>query len=110
MSRQIRLKKKGGDLPERVEFLREVTAALLDEIKALTPLKRVKIEEGIDLEEEVKSYEIQLIERALRQTNGNQALTANLLKLKHTTLNSKIKRYAIQPGYWSRSIQIFLQL
>lgn len=96
MTRQIKLKKKGNDLSERVDFLREVTAALLDEVKSLTPLKRVKIQEGIDFEEEIKSYEIQLIERALKQTNGNQVLAAHLLKLKHTTLNAKIKRYAIQ--------------
>lgn len=95
MTRQIRLKRKEGGLKEKVDFLREVTVALLDEVKSLTPVKRIRIDEGIDFEAEIKSYEIQLIEQALKQSDGNQLLAAQLLNLKYTTLNSKIKRYSI---------------
>lgn len=95
MSRQIQLKKTGKDVGERLDFLREVTAALLDEVKALTPLKNIKLENGIDLDEEVKKFEIYLIECALEKTGGSQTQAARLLKLKHTTLNAKIKRYEI---------------
>jgi len=95
MTRRIKLKKKGNGFIEKVDFLREVTSALLDEVKLLTLLKTVEIEEGIDFDQEVKSYEIQLIEHALEKTNGNQLHAAQLLNLNYTTLNSKIKRYAI---------------
>ena len=95
MPKSIQLKKTGKDIAERIDFLRDVTAALLDEVKALTPIKNIKLEAGIDLEEEVKKFEIYLIERALEKTGGNQLEAARLLKLKHTTLNAKIKRYEI---------------
>lgn len=100
MTRRIQLKKNGKKIGERIDFLREVTAALLDEVKDLTslqvaPLKDIKSEAGIDLEEEVKKFEIYLIERALERTGGSQVQAARLLKLKHTTLNAKIKRYEI---------------
>jgi transcriptional regulator with GAF, ATPase, and Fis domain len=95
MTRNIQLKKTGKEIGERIDFLREVTAALLDEVKALTPLKGIKLDTSIDLDEEVRKFEIYLIERALEKTGGSQAQAARLLKLKHTTLNAKIKRYEI---------------
>lgn len=96
MSGQVRLKKISGGLSDKVDFLREVTTALLDEVKSLGNVKTVEIRNGIDLEQEVKSFEIQLIERALEQTGGSQIKAARLLSLKATTLNEKIKRFAIQ--------------
>ena len=44
----------------------------------------------------MKRFEIALIRTALVKTKGNQAQAAVLLGVKHTTLNSKIKRYQIQ--------------
>ena len=98
MARNIQLKKTGKEMGERIDFLREVTAALLDEVKALTSLKNIKLESGTNFEEEVKSFEIYLIERALEKTGGSQIQAAQLLKIKYTTLNSKIKRYGIRSG------------
>ena len=108
MTRRIQLKKTGKEIGERIDFLREVTEALLDEVKELTPLKNnedevrslttlknIKSGSGIDLDEEVKKFEVFLIERALERTKGSQKQAALLLKLKHTTLNAKIKRYEI---------------
>ncbi len=97
MTRRIQLKKTGKEIGERIDFLREVTEALLDEVKELTPLRKIKLDSGIDLDEEVKKYEIYLIERALEKTGGSQKQAARLLKLKHTTLNAKIKRHEICP-------------
>ncbi len=65
MTRSIQLKKTGKEIGERIDFLREVTAALLDEVKDLTPLNTIKVERGINFDEEVKNFEIYLIERAL---------------------------------------------
>ncbi len=98
MTRGVQLKKTGKEVGERIDFLREVTAALLDEVKALALLKNIKLESDINFEEEVKNFEIYLIERALEKTGGSQAEAARLLKLKHTTLHSKIKRYDIRFG------------
>lgn len=96
MSGQIKLKKISGGLSDKVDFLREVTVALLDEVRSLGNVKTVEIRNGINFEQEVKSFEIQLIERALEQTGGSQVKAARLLSLKTTTLNEKIKRFAIQ--------------
>jgi len=52
-------------------------------------------EEGVDFQEAVQKYEVNLIKQALRITNGHQANAAKLLHLKITTLNSIIKRYGI---------------
>jgi DNA-binding NtrC family response regulator len=51
---------------------------------------------GIDLFQEVKRFEINLIKLALDQTRGHQARAARLLKINPTTLNSKIKAYGIE--------------
>lgn len=95
MTRKIELKGNGSEIRERVDSLRKVTIALLDEVKSLNGLKIVEVKNGINFDEEIKRFEIQLIERALEQTGGNQLRAARLLNLKHTTLNAKIKRYGI---------------
>ena len=76
----------------------------MDEVKALGTMRKVEINEGINFDDEVKSFEISLIERALEQTGGSQLRAARLLNLKHTTLNAKIKRYDIQLGRRSSSL------
>jgi transcriptional regulator with GAF, ATPase, and Fis domain len=98
MAGRIQLKKKPKEMSERIDILREVTAALLAEVKSLTPLKTIKLETGINFDDEVKKFEIYLIESALEKTGGSQKRAAHLLKLKHTTLNAKIKRYEIRLG------------
>jgi len=52
--------------------------------------------EGIGLSDAVARYERQLIEAALRRTGGVQKQAAELLRLKPTTLNEKIKRLGIR--------------
>lgn len=98
MTRQVKLNKNGNKIQDRVDSLRQVTKALLDEVKSLNRLKTVEVRNGINFDEEIKQFEIQLIERALEQTGGNQLQAARLLNLKHTTLNAKIKRYDIHLG------------
>jgi DNA-binding NtrC family response regulator len=49
---------------------------------------------GIDLPGVVDDYERSLIEKALRQTGGNQTKAAQLLGLRVQTLNMKLKRFA----------------
>lgn len=83
---------------KKYNVLRNITRTLLEEVKSLNVLKTIEIEDGIDFDEEVKRFEIYLIERALDYTGGNQLRAAELLNIKHTTLNSKIKRYQISWG------------
>lgn len=80
---------------KKYNVLRNITRTLLEEVKSLNVLRTIEIENGIDFDEEVKRFEIYLIERALTYTGGNQLRAAELLNIKHTTLNSKIKRYQI---------------
>jgi DNA-binding NtrC family response regulator len=55
----------------------------------------------IDLDEEVKNYEMELIRCALIRTGGRQRKAARLLNIKISTLNAKIKRYNID---WSGAV------
>jgi len=98
MSINFNSKSNSKVMTEKIEVLQEVAVALLDEIKSLGSMRKVEIQDGINLDEEVKNFEILLIERALEQTGGSQLRAARLLNLKHTTLNAKIKRYDIRLG------------
>ena len=61
---------------------------------------RRDLAQGLNFYDEVRRFEISLIEQALRQTAGSQIRAAALLGLKHTTLNSKIKSFSI---HWNGS-------
>src|SRR5437764_1706829 len=54
------------------------------------------VTQGIDFYDEVRLFEIWLIQRALRYTGGRQNRAASLLGLKTSTLNAKIKAYEIE--------------
>jgi DNA-binding NtrC family response regulator len=53
------------------------------------------VELGIDFYAEIRRFEIALIKRALKLTNGSQKKAATLLHLRQTTLNTKIKQYSL---------------
>lgn len=55
----------------------------------------------ISFEEVVQNFEVGLIRNALVQSNGSQTRAAELLGLKLTTLNQKIKRYGIKLGLYN---------
>jgi DNA-binding NtrC family response regulator len=55
----------------------------------------VDVGRGIDFYDEVRRFEVDLIRRALEQTDGHQSRAARLLGMNATTLNSKIKTYNI---------------
>lgn len=98
IKRKLELRQNGiSDLNERIDFLREVAAALVDEVKSLDLPVKIEFQNNVNFDDEVKRFEIYLIEQALDRTGGNQLRAARLLNLKNTTLNSKIKRYRISP-------------
>jgi DNA-binding NtrC family response regulator len=80
-------------------LVKELTAALLHELKALEHTEPRTIAGGIDFNEEVRRFEIDLIKRALARTGGHQTRAARLLGIKLTTLHDKIKRYDIDPHH-----------
>jgi DNA-binding NtrC family response regulator len=93
-------------LRSRVGRLVDLTNSLLQEIEILardqtfvddgSRLQMMLQGGGIDLFQEVRRFEINLINMALKQTHGHQARAAKLLNINPTTLNSKIKLYGIE--------------
>ena len=89
----------------RLERVRKIAGALFEEAKsldcdqvlagALAMPDHLDLDSGIDFFEEVSRFEIQLIKAALDRCNGNQARAAQMLGLRSTTLNYKIKSYEI---------------
>jgi transcriptional regulator with GAF, ATPase, and Fis domain len=87
-----------GDLAQKVLVLKDLALALLNEVQTLRDDQSLQTEScDIDFYDEVRRFEIELINRALRKTGGHQMRAAHLLNVKVTTLNSKIKRYNIRP-------------
>jgi DNA-binding NtrC family response regulator len=90
----------------RVQNLVDLAQTLLREAEALACDKQftdesnrihaLNISEGIDFYREIERFEISLIKLALDQTGGHQARAARLLKIRPTTLHSKIKLYGIE--------------
>lgn len=81
---------------DSVETLEELTQALASAVDALQQGHPDTMEGGIDFYEEVRRFEVGLIERALRAARGQQARAARFLGLKKTTLNAKVKLYGIE--------------
>ena len=95
-----------SDLERRVQQLVMLAKTLTSEIENLqaeltTDRNRIAIvdfdKDGIDFYDEVERYEIELIRRALNHCGGNQTQAARLLRMKSTTLNSKMKHYGLNP-------------
>lgn len=90
---------------ERLEKIKEMAAALLDEAESLdhenalaeasSTVNNLTRKTAVDFFEEVRRFEMRLISRALEITGGNQARAARLLRLGTTTLNYKIKAYQL---------------
>ncbi|HEY0545027.1 MAG TPA: helix-turn-helix domain-containing protein [Pyrinomonadaceae bacterium] len=88
---------ENGDLRQRAQVLKDLALALLSEVQTLGDNQEMEGADGIDFYDEVRRFEIELIQRALKKTGGHQMRAARLLNVKVTTLNSKIKRYHISP-------------
>ena len=93
-------REEGDAFREKVEALSHQADVLAHEIATLRWLglviEPVSIERGVDFYEEVRRFEISLIVQALRFTGGSQKKSAVLLRMNHTTLNTKIKAYRIK--------------
>src|SRR6476619_6783633 len=79
----------------RLSSLRDVAVELLNAVDCLKQTTNSNSNNTLNLDDEVRKFEADLIRAALVRTGGNQARAARLLGVKHTTLNAKIKRYGI---------------
>ena len=91
----------GADLLQaKIRTLRRTAAALTARLEDLEMFgfmfEPPAVENGIDFYEEVTRFERSIIIRALRHTRGSQKKAAFLLKMSHTTLNTKMKTLNIK--------------
>ena len=81
-------------------ILLESEEVILPDHLILTPIRTEKNEEGkivLNLDElSVEEAEKRLIEKVMKETNGNKNVAAKVLKINRTTLYSKIRKYQIE--------------
>ena len=82
-------------LHSRLDDLRAMVRSLLTELESLRLPVDLEPDGKLNLDDELKRYEISLIRAALDKTDGSQTRAARMLGVKVTTLNTKIKRYQI---------------
>ena len=85
----------GADLRLRLLTLKDLAHAFLEELGTVGDgdTSSEPGEGPIDFYEEVRRFEIEMIQSALRRTNGVQTEAAALLGLKPSTLHAKLKLY-----------------
>ena len=82
---------------QKLVALKDVALLLVEEIEALDYVRSVNISRGISLPEELRQFEVHLIQSALERTGGHQTRAAQLLGINLTTLHNKLKRLNISP-------------
>lgn len=80
---------------QKLEALKDIALLLVEELEALESVRSVNISRGISLPEEMRAFEIHLIQSALERTGGHQTRAAQLLGINLTTLHNKLKRLGI---------------
>ena len=93
-------KGSGDSVDAQLGVLKEVALSLLRQLDVIKTSKRTQPVEGRSLHDEVREFEIELINSALARTHGHQRKAASLLGLKVTTLNAKMKRYNIMSRFY----------
>ena len=91
-------------MDNRLNTLREVALTLLREVESLRVSQQANSQRSVRLYEEVQRFEVDLIRSALSRTADNQTRAAQLLGVKLTTLNAKIKRYKITPNSFDANV------
>ncbi len=95
---------KSESYPASIEVqlgvLKEVARGLLHQLETLKRGTSADQIERRNLHDEVREFEIDLINNALAKTQGHQRKAARLLGLKVTTLNAKMKRYNIMSRFY----------
>ena len=76
-----------------ITSLKILAVSLLRQIEELERENAAGSAQTLDLQAEVRRFEAELIRNALKRTKGRQRRAARLLRMKVTTLNTKIKKY-----------------
>jgi DNA-binding NtrC family response regulator len=85
----------GTVLHAKAMMLKRQVAAFLTELDARDGLERLDLDRGISLRDEVRRFEIGLIQLALKRSGGSQLRAARMLDVKPSTLCTKLKSYGI---------------
>jgi DNA-binding NtrC family response regulator len=84
---------------KKLAILKEIARALVEELDALSQVRTLNLNlnlgNGIDLPDEIRKFEVHFILSALVRTGGHQTEAAQLLGLKMTTLNQKLRKLGI---------------
>ena len=78
-----------------VEAMREASFALIVAVEALDRIVHPDGGLNVKFHDEVRRFEVSLIERALKHESGSLTKAARLLGLNKSTLHHKIKLYGI---------------
>lgn len=93
-----------SDVQLHIQAIGELINALLTQLDLLQHEPAYSDDDPrLNLRDEVRRFEINLIQRALTRTHGSQVEAARVLGLKATTLNAKMKRYRLHRPYLMRS-------
>lgn len=82
-------------LDTKTLMLRRQVSAFLTELGAPDELRSLDLDRGISLRDEVRRFEIGLIQLALKRSGGSQQRAARMLDIKPSTLCAKLKSYGI---------------
>ncbi|HNQ14191.1 MAG TPA: helix-turn-helix domain-containing protein [Pyrinomonadaceae bacterium] len=69
---------------------------LQEELAAVNDAAKAEFRGNYDLHQQTRNFEIEMIRHALYLTNNNQQRAAQMLGIKYTTLNAKVKRFGIR--------------
>ncbi len=81
-----------SNVVDHLAKLRKTVKDLLHEVDANVRPVQIDAEKGIDFYDTVARFEAQLIESALEVSGGRQNRAATLLRMRRSTLNSKMKQ------------------
>ena len=84
-----------GRLRHKIEEIRSLALEIASETDLMSAPRAYDLDAGIDLQEEVKQFEVTLIKRALVKSGFCQAKAARILNVNASTLAYKIKTYEI---------------
>ncbi len=82
-------------LGSKIAVLKDIALLLVDEIESIGAVRVLNLSRGISLPDEVRAFEIHLIQSALERTGGHQTRAAQMLGINLTTLHNKVKRLDI---------------
>ena len=89
--------KDAQELHTKLATMRDLIVSLQAELENLQTINLPVMDDDFDFYREVERYERKLIQNALRRCGGSQVKAARLLKMKPTTLNSKMKVLKLLP-------------